>query len=88
MDALLGRKIQLVVWLVVEGLVADKHVPHDAVDPIFARAVLVRDDLLALLALLLLPRLGIKAMKNCWSPVSPSITGDWPCLAVYFLYAA
>src|SRR5690348_9411114 len=60
-DPLIGRQVQLVARLDVEGLVPGVDVPNDAVDPILARAVLVRDDLLPLgiLAVLLLPRLGV-----------------------------
>src|SRR5690348_1505330 len=60
-DPLIGRQVQLVARLDVECLVPGVDVPNDAVDPILARAVLVRDDLLPLsvLAILLLPRLGV-----------------------------
>src|SRR5438552_382107 len=51
---LLGRQIELVAGLHVERLIPGVDVPHDAVHPILARAVLVGDDLLPLGVLSLL----------------------------------
>src|SRR5205814_4716317 len=64
-DALLGRQIALVAGLAVERLVPGVDVTDDPVHPIFARAVLVGDNLLSLgvLALLLLPRLSERDEK-------------------------
>ena len=89
MDPLLGRQIQLVARLDVERLVPGVDVTNDAVDPVLARAVRVGEDLLALgiLALLLLPRLGVGDEEAL---VAGQAVDDrrLAVLAAYFLYAA